>query len=146
MASTWRAHCCDDCRRESRTRHSDIAIGSRSTAAPTDPQRIPSQILPTGCLRSIRRCPEPAFRSPRRAGNGLRYLDVNFIVAYRDPNRCQPYIGIARMAAGLDVEFIAVPRAHDVAAGRMLEARAFHVGRQCFLDATKNLALTNRAA
>src|SRR6185369_1473824 len=46
------------------------------------------------------------------------HAHIDTVVAYPDVDRSQTIFGIATMAAGLDVEFPAVPGAHDVALGR----------------------------
>src|SRR5271169_3987266 len=50
------------------------------------------------------------------------------------------------MAAGRQIEFVAVPRADDVALLAEAQPRALLVGRDDFLDLMENLALANRAA
>src|SRR5271154_3331528 len=50
------------------------------------------------------------------------------------------------MASGRQVEFVAVPRAYDVALFAEAEPRALLVRRDYFLDLIENLALADRAA
>jgi hypothetical protein len=49
------------------------------------------------------------------------------------------------MTAGREIEFIAVPRADDVALLAEAQAGAFLIGRDDFLDLIENLALADRA-
>src|SRR5271167_1716095 len=50
------------------------------------------------------------------------------------------------MASGRQVEFVAVPRAYDVALFAVAEPRPLFVWRDYFLDLIENLALADRAA
>src|SRR5215471_12519308 len=73
--------------------------------------------------------------------------DVNLPAAHVDLDRREPHAGIAWMAAGLEVELEAVPRAHDVPLGLgKMHAGAAHVGRERLFDLVKNLPLAHRPA
>src|SRR5579862_3768899 len=75
-----------------------------------------------------------------------RELDKDLAVADLDLDRLQPYGGVARVAAGLEIELVAMPRANDVAPAGEARAEALHLGRQQLLDAVEDLALADRAA
>src|SRR3984957_12818136 len=75
-----------------------------------------------------------------------RHTHVNLPVAHGDFYRRQPHRGVAGVAAGGEVEFVAVPRADDVALLAKAQPRALLVGRDDFLDLMEDLALANRAA
>src|SRR6516164_414975 len=72
--------------------------------------------------------------------------DVNLAVAHRDLDRREPHRGIAGMAAGGEIVFVAVPRADDVALLAEAQSRALLVGRQHFFDLVENFSLADRAA
>src|SRR5262249_49305975 len=72
--------------------------------------------------------------------------DIDAVVAHLNDDRPQPIFRIAAMAAGLDVEFPAVPRAHDVVLLGETQPAAGLVRRQLFLDARDHLALTHPPA
>src|SRR5271154_5890067 len=76
----------------------------------------------------------------------LARADVNLPVAHGDRHRRQPHRGVARMAAGREIEFVAVPRADDVALLAEAQPGALLVGGDDFLDLMENLALADRAA
>src|SRR4029077_7013985 len=81
-------------------------------------------------------------RQPAAIGN----TNVNMPVTDGDRDRGEAHRRIARMAAGGEIEFIAVPRANDMALLAELQAGAFLVRRDHFLDLVENLALTHRPA
>src|SRR5580704_8733742 len=76
----------------------------------------------------------------------LRHADVNLPVAHGDFHRRQPHRGVAGVAAGGEVEFVAVPGADDVALFAEAQPRALLVRRDDFLDLMEDLALAHRAA
>ena len=75
-----------------------------------------------------------------------RQADKDLTVADRDLNRRQPHRRIAWMTAGLQIEFIAVPRADDVPLLAETQPRALFVGGNQLFDLIENLALADRAA
>src|ERR1700720_3677021 len=84
----------------------------------------------------------------RQNGNQLRSADadINMPVADSDRNRGEAHRRIARMAAGGEIEFIAMPRANNVTLLAEPQAGTFLVRRDHFLDVVEDLALTDRPA
>ena len=74
------------------------------------------------------------------------HAHIDAVVAHPHVDRPQAIFGIAAVAAGLDVEFPAVPGTDDVALVGEPQAAAGLVGRQLLLDARDHLALAHRAA
>src|SRR5262249_30329725 len=87
-----------------------------------------------------------ASRSMRAFSIGRRDADIDAVVAHLNNDRPQSIFRIAAMAAGLDVEFPAVPRADDVVLLGGTQPAAGLVRRKLFLDARDHLALTDRTA
>ena len=82
-----------------------------------------------------------------RGGLGRgRDAHIDAVVAHPHIDRPQAIFGVTAVAAGLDVEFPAVPRADDVALLGETQAAAGLVRRKLLLDARDHLALTDRTA
>src|SRR3954454_8447350 len=74
------------------------------------------------------------------------HTDIDAVVAHPHVDRPQAIFGIAAVAAGLDVEFPAVPGTHDVALFGEPQAATGLIGPEFLLHARDHLALTHRAA
>src|SRR5262249_44269439 len=72
--------------------------------------------------------------------------DINAVVAHLSLDRAQAIFRVAAVAAGLDVEFPAMPRADDVTFFGETQPAAPLIRRELFLDPRDHLALTDRAA
>src|SRR6516162_91325 len=75
-----------------------------------------------------------------------RDAHIDAVVAYPHSHRPQAIFGVTAVAAGLDVEFPAVPGADDVALLGETQAAAGLVRCKLLLDARDHLALTHRTA
>src|SRR5262245_49786094 len=100
-----------------------------------------SPLLETRRARRLRDAPQHQGCSSCR-----RDADINAIVAHLDVDRPQAILRVAAVAAGLDVEFPAVPGTDDVALLGEPKAAAGLIRPQLFLDARDHLALTDRTA
>src|SRR5262249_34957649 len=89
---------------------------------------------------------ERAFAHPTRDLRVNRHSNIHVVVAHLHVDRAQAILGIAAMAAGLDVELPAVPGTDDVLLAGEFEPAAGLVRPQFLLDARDHLALTDRAA
>src|SRR5262249_24458807 len=81
---------------------------------------------------------------PNQVGSGN--ADVNLAVAHGNRHRSEPHRRIARMAAGGEIEFIAVPWADDLALFAKAQPGAFLIRGDHLLDLVKNLALADRTS
>src|SRR5262245_13365702 len=75
-----------------------------------------------------------------------RDADINAVVAHLNLDRPQAIFRVAAVAAGVDVEFPAMPSADDVTFFGETQPAAPLIRRQLFLDPRDHLALTDRAA
>src|SRR5262249_57455139 len=75
-----------------------------------------------------------------------RDADINAVVAHLNLDRPQAIFRVAAVAAGLDVEFPAMPRADDVTFFGETQPAAPLIRRELFLDPRDHLALTDHAA
>src|SRR5262245_17653227 len=75
-----------------------------------------------------------------------RDADINAVVAHLNLDRPQAIFRVAAVAAGLDVEFPAMPRADDVTFFGETQPAAPLIRRELFLDPRDHLALTDRPA